>query len=139
MTRERSGELDRERLKGRLLQVMIEHTGRSRMIGMGELYERVFGEGWEHRINDTRRLRKLIEELRREGTPISYDTTWNGGGYYVASTTSEMADLCGRIRAKALRLLRMEAQLRRISLPELHGQLRLDMDGAAAGGGEEGR
>jgi hypothetical protein len=115
-------------LKGRLLEILIGHVGKSQIIGMGELYESVFGEPWNHRINDTRRLRKLIEELRRDGKQICSDPARVGGGYYIASTTSELADYCGKLRHRALKILSVEARIRKVSLPELVGQLRLDLE-----------
>ncbi len=121
-------ESEKQMARSRLLMLMPRHIGRSKSIGMGELYERVFGESYDHRINDTKRLRKIVTELRNEGVPICSTSDRFGGGYYLASAGSELADFCEKLREQALRKLAMEAKIRKISLPELIGQLRLDLE-----------
>lgn len=123
---------EKEVLKSRLLMVMPRHIGAAKSIGMGELYETVFGEDYEHRINDTRRLRKIVTELRHDGVPICSSPGRSGGGYYLASAGSELAEFCEKLRKQALRKLSMEAKIRKITLPELIGQLRLDLDPTGA-------
>lgn len=128
--RQRESMTDREKeiYKSRLLMVMPQHIGKARSIGMGELYEAVFCEKYAHRINDTRRLRKIITEVRRDGTPLASSPSRYGGGYYYASAGSECMDYCDKLRKQALRKLAMEAKIRKVSLPELVGQLRLDLE-----------
>lgn len=121
-------EQEKEQFKGQLLMLMPQHIGKSRTIGMGELYEKVFGEAYSHRINDTKRLRKLITELRRDGVPICSSASRFAGGYYLASAGSELADYCEKLRHQGLRKLSLEAKIRKISLAELVGQLRLDLE-----------
>lgn len=126
--RENMTDREKEIFKSRLLMVMPQHIGKSKSIGMGELYQAVFGEPWKHRINDTRRLRKVITELRREGVPLVSSASRFDGGYYLASAGSELADFCEKLRHRALKILSMEAQIRKISLNQLVGQLRLDLE-----------
>jgi len=121
------GSQERERYKGVLLRIMSRHVGAGRKIGMGELYQAVFGEGWQNRINDTRALRTLITELRHEGIPICSVADRSGGGYYLASAGSEMNAYCERLRTTALKKLAMEAKIRRISLPQLLGQMAMNV------------
>jgi hypothetical protein len=130
MENDRESMTDREKeiLKSRLLMVMPHHIGKAKSIGMGELFEAVFGEKYAHRINDTRRLRKIVTELRRDGQPIISSSSRFGGGYYLASAGSECADFCEKLRHQALRKLAMEAKIRKVSLAELVGQLRLDLE-----------
>lgn len=116
---------DREELKVKVLQVLTGHVGRANAIDMGELYWRVFGESWSHKINDTRRLRSIITELRRAGAAIGSVASRNGGGYYLMSG-SELAEWADRIQAQALRKLGMVARLRRRTLPELLGQIAVE-------------
>jgi len=70
-----------------------------------------------------RSLRRLISEARNEGVPI-------GGtpetGYYVAQTATELEDCCRFLRARAMHSLHLEARLRKISLPQLLGQINLE-------------
>lgn len=116
-------------LKNRLLAVLTRHIGKSRAIGMARLYEEVFGEAWSDKINDTRKLRSLITELRKEGVPICSTTLQTGGGYYLASAGSELEAYCSKLRTSALKKLALEAKLRNMTLPELLGQLTLSLTG----------
>lgn len=67
-------------------------------------------------------LRMLITAAREDGVAISAtpDT-----GYYMAQTPHELEHCCQFLRSRAMRSLHLEAQLRRIPLPDLLGQLHL--------------
>ena len=121
----------------KLLGELSHHVGRHKAIGMGELYEKVFGETWQHRINDTRRLRIVIEALRDRGDAICSASSRVGGGYYLPSVGSELKDYCSRRRRKNLKGLMQEARMLKISLPELLGQIELNL--AASSPEPEGR
>jgi len=129
MAQKRMTDFEKELYKGDLLRIISRHVGRSNKIGMGELYERVFFDAWNNRINDTRRLRKLVTELRKEGVPICSDTSRTGGGYYLASVGSELNTYCRKLRDRALKMLVQESKLRRTTLPELLGQIQLELPG----------
>lgn len=118
---------EKEAYKIRLLQEMSRHVGKARAIGMGELYERVFEESYGHRINDTRHLRTLISELRVNGVPICSAVDCSGGGYYLASAGSELNGYCDRLINMAIKKLTQVAILKNRALPELLGQLQLDL------------
>lgn len=122
------GSKEREHYKGVLLRILSRHVGSGRKIGMGELYQEVFGAAWANRINDTRALRALITELRHEGIPICSVADRTGGGYYLASAGSEVNAYCERLRTTALKKLKMEAQIRNISLPQLLGQMAMNLE-----------
>jgi len=113
--------------KTRILMIMSGHVGQSKRIGMGELYERVFEETYDHRINDTRRLRRLITELRKDGVAICSRQSKSSGGYWLASAGSELASYCETLRSRALGILGMEAKVRKMSLPEMMGQMALEL------------
>lgn len=70
-----------------------------------------------------RHLRTLITELREDGIAICGTPR---EGYYIAIRASEVEDTCRFLRARAMKSLQLEARLRRIPLPELLGQLRLE-------------
>ena len=106
--------------------------GTGRAIGMGELFVRVFGERWDNRINDTRRLRKLITELRRDGVPICSRVLTNGGGYYIAAAGSELVDYCRKLEKQGIKKLAQSSSLKHMALPDLLGQLSLDLQPRAA-------
>lgn len=114
-------------IKDRLKTVLMQHVGASRKIGMGELYERVFCEGYQHRINDTRVLRKLITELRHEGIAICSKKSRSGGGYWLASAGSELDDYCEDLKVEALKKLAIVSKLRRTTLPALIGQMQMNL------------
>lgn len=118
---------DRDSYKLRLMSELASRAGRGRAMSMGELYEAVYGEPYEDKINGTRRLRHLITELRREGVPICSASTKEGGGYYLASAGSELDDYCSRLRSRALKLLAMESNLRKVTLPSLLHQIQLNL------------
>ncbi|MFA7175897.1 MAG: hypothetical protein WC114_01505 [Smithellaceae bacterium] len=111
------------------VQVMLtRHIGPGNGIGMGELYFAATGKPWSNRINDTRVLRKMITELRKEGAAICSDVA---NGYYLAQTAEDLSAHCGRLRKSALKKLALEARLRRIALPDLIGQIALELDKGA--------
>jgi hypothetical protein len=115
---------DLKELKVRLAWALMEHVGKEHAIGMGELYEKVYGKPWQNRINDTRALRHLITDLRKEGKRVCSA----GSGYYLAAVDSELEEYLARRRRRALTELGMEAAMRKKSLPELLGQLSLDLE-----------
>ena len=127
MKRKKMTEQEIQFRKTRILMIMSGHVGQGKRIGMGELYEQVFEETYDHRINDTRSLRKLITELRRDGVAICSVASKNGGGYWLASAGSELASYCTNLRNRALRILGMEAKIRKISMSEMMGQMALEL------------
>lgn len=115
-------------MKMRALMTLTNHIGALNAIGMGELYESVTGRQWRNRINDTRPIRQIITQLRREGQRICSSPAQNGGGYYLASAASELGDYLRKNKIRALKLLKMNATIEQISLPELLGQLKLQLE-----------
>lgn len=116
--------------KLRVQAILMRHVGQSRAIGMGELYREVFGEGWENRINDTRRLRTVITMLRDEGNPICSVSSVEGGGYYIAAAGAELEDYLTRGKRRALSMLGRNARIMRMNLAEYLGQMKLALEGA---------
>lgn len=114
--------------EARLLSILTRHIGEEKAIGMGELYERVFGKPYQHRINDTRKLRKLITELRYSGTLIGETRSNTGGGYYLARSVSEMNEFFNRRTHEALKKLHMVSCMKKVGLPELMGQMIMNLD-----------
>lgn len=104
---------------------MTMHIGETNAISMGELYERVFEEKWRNKVNDTRKIRSLINKLCSEGIAVCSTTNQNNGGYYLAAAGSEVNDYLRRLERRALRILWRISKIKKISLPELLGQMRL--------------
>lgn len=124
------GEIER---RGSILAALTDHIGEPNAIGMGELYEQIYGEPWEHRINDTRALRKAITDLREEGIPVCSVAASYGGGYYLAAAGSELAAYLRRSERRALLILSRNAKIKKVSLPDYLGQMKLNMEGAGHG------
>jgi len=124
---------------GRLQLELSMHVGEEHAIGAAELYEAVFGEKITHKINHTKQLRKLITALRKKGSPIGSTSSQTGGGYYICRSGSELDDYCRRLRRRGLHSLELEARARKIALPELLGQMSLNLERGADAGGGDGR
>jgi len=114
--------------RGRLLAELTSHIGEHQAIGMAALYEAVFERPWQDKINDTRALRKVVTDLRAEGVAICSVSTTAGGGYYLAAAGSELAQYLRRTERRALSILSRNARIKRISLPNYLGQLKLNME-----------
>jgi len=108
----------------RLYGLMVRHVGPGNKIGMGELFEEVFCRKYYHRINDTRNLRKLITEMRNDGMPICSD----GRGYWNAASSSELNDYFERNKKRAITILAQVSRMKKVSLPDLMGQMRLELE-----------
>jgi len=120
--------LQNELNRTRLLSSLTDHIGQMHAVGMAELYETVYGETWENRINDTRKLRKLITDMRREGVAICSVSSSTGGGYYLPAAGSELKGYLRLSKVRALRILARVSRIQKISLPDLLGQMRLEME-----------
>lgn len=113
----------------KLMKALSKHPGKTRAIGMGELYEAVYGKPYNNKINGTRQLRKVITKLREEGQPICSTSGKAGGGYFMASAGSDLQQYCDRLRNQALRKLALMAKLRKQTLPQLLGQIQMELKG----------
>ena len=122
-------EWDSPEHRQRLLSSLTGHIGAHNAISMTQLYETVYERPWENRINDTRLIRKLVTAMRMEGVPICSITS-APGGYYLPAAGSEAAAYMRRYEAKALRILRAIAKMKKTTLPNYLGQIRLDMEGS---------
>lgn len=67
-------------------------------------------------------LRQLVSDAREDGVAIAGVPET---GYYLAETAEELETCCNFLRARALHSLHIEAQLRRIPLADLLGQIHL--------------
>lgn len=118
-----------QKMKMAAMMALSDHIGSINAIGMAELHEAVTGESWENRINDTRRIRLVITELRREGRRICSSPASSGGGYYLAAAGSELVDYLRKNKTRALKLLDMNAQISRVNLPNYLAQIALELEG----------
>jgi hypothetical protein len=110
----------------RLMLVLARHVGRENCISAAELYRKAFRRPCQDAINDTREMRLLIMALRRRGEPICSVSDKYNPGYYLAVAWEEMEAFCRRLERRGLASLAQVAKLRRLALPDLLGQLRLE-------------
>jgi hypothetical protein len=97
-----------------LLAYLSSHIGADRGVSV-EAIARFFN--WQERL-----VRTLVTELREHGHAVcGHPRT----GYFIAETAAELEGSCAFLRSRAMKSLTLEARLRRISLPDLLGQLKL--------------
>jgi hypothetical protein len=113
--------MDREVAKSRLLAVLTRHVGKQNAVSMVALHEAVFGQRVGDKINDSRALRELVDELQFEGSPVCSCQK----GYFLAAAGSELDTFLGNLDRAGLRKLAKAAKIRKITLPEYLGQMRL--------------
>lgn len=106
--------------KALLLAVMADHIGQKNGITAVDLVAK-FNVRSATRIN-ARELRSLVEALREDGQHICATPSH---GYFIAKSVEELDATCEFLRSRALRSLKQIAAMKRISMPDLFGQLHL--------------
>ena len=110
-------------MKDRLLQVLSHHIGADNGAGVAALARAV--RGYTAGPADERKIRQAIEELRAEGHHIcAHPST----GYYIAETDDELDRTCTFLYRRAMTSLRQVAAMKRVSLPDLAGQLNIRLE-----------
>ena len=120
--RKKAEPVDTPERRIQILSILTHHIGKANAIGMGELYYKVFGEPYENRINDTRRLRTILKHMKNDGTAICSCCSSNGGGYYLAAADSERDDYYRQIFMNAVGRLARLGHQRKMSRQELSAQ-----------------
>lgn len=105
--------------KHSLLHALCRHIGQARGISAGDLVRSVCGDTSPAQ---ERRMRHLVEELRREGHHICAHPQH---GYFLAANDKELLRTCEFLYQRAMCSLGQVSAMRRVSLPDLRGQLRL--------------
>lgn len=106
--------------RDQLLAVLRNHIGRNNGVTATALAREVLGV--EPTRRDERALRHLVVHLRNEGHHIcAHPTT----GYFLAATPEELDETITFLRDRALSSLHQIAAMKRISVPDLWGQLHL--------------
>lgn len=114
----------------RLLQEMPRHIGRARAIGAGPLFEKVFLRPYKgNKINGTRLLRKLIEEVKYGADPtlICCSCAPSNPGYYYPSSDSERRDYFAREEKEVKKKIGRLARLNRMTEAAYMGQLGMEI------------
>ncbi|NKB37894.1 MAG: hypothetical protein GKR93_12130 [Gammaproteobacteria bacterium] len=78
----------------------------------------------ETRPSDLRRLRQIIESLRQEGQHICGHPR---DGYYIAESVEELEETCTYLFKRSITSIKQIAAMKKLSLPDLAGQLRINV------------
>jgi len=106
--------------RGAVLQALSAHIGKARGITAKELVAEIT---WEAATDaQCRKLRMVIEELRREGQHICGHPA---SGYFIAANEDELNETCRFLVDRAMTTLTQVSRMKKASLPDLHGQLGL--------------
>lgn len=103
-----------------LLIALRNHIGRRRGVTVTALAREVLGE--EPTRGDERTVRRLVVELRRDGHHVCAHPA---DGYYLAESPEELDQTIAFLRERAVSSLEQIAAMKRVSLPDLWGQLKL--------------
>jgi len=95
-----------------LLTLLSHHIGKGNGIGVKQIAQQLS-------IKE-RQVRTLVSNLRDDGNAICGTPKH---GYYVAATAAELDETCTFLHNRAMHSLTLLSRLRRISLPDLLGQL----------------
>ena len=101
--------------KAALINALAAHQGRENGICARDLAAKV--------SVSPRRLRTLISQARDEGMAICGKPAT---GYFVPTTPEELQESCAFLEHRALHSLRVLSRMRKVSLPELLGQMKLN-------------
>ncbi len=74
---------------------------------------------------DERRLRTVVEQLRREGHAVCADPAH---GYFMAASDKELDSTCEFLLGRATTSLQQIAAMKKVAMPELRGQLGLPLE-----------
>jgi hypothetical protein len=104
-----------------VLTELSHHIGKDNGIHVRDLVARITGQQAECEPLE-RRVRTIVTELRMEGSHICGHPT---SGYYMAATPEELEQTLSFLRKRAMSSLTLESRMRRISMPDLLGQINL--------------
>lgn len=102
-----------------VLDFLHDHVGKANGLTAREIVVAMCGFGT---ALGERRLRKVIVALRAHGHPIGADPRH---GYFVAENAEELDASCEFLYERAMTSLQQICAMRKVSLPELRGQLDL--------------
>jgi hypothetical protein len=104
-----------------VLTALSHHIGKANGIHMGPLVMRITGLAQPNeRVQ--RRVRQVVAELRMQGKRICAHPA---SGYFMAEIEGELNDTCEFLYERAMTSLVQISRMKKISLPDLRGQLHL--------------
>ncbi len=108
--------------KQRVLNAFSSHIGRKKGIRAKNLVAEITGNWAERLFGAERQLRHIIVELRKEGHHICGSPST---GYFIAENEKELNETCEFLYHRAMTSLEQISKMKKTSLPDLRGQLRL--------------
>ena len=120
---------DRDDLLMRVRAVIEQYRGPKQAIRMIDLFALVTGETVipGRKIDQSRLMRSLVDQLRRQGCPIGIKGG-SDGGYFWADDPADLDLTIRWFHQRALSSLRQERALRRVPFAQVLEQHRLDFD-----------
>jgi hypothetical protein len=113
--------LPRELTPESVLQALESRIGEANGMTATELTMAITGR---QSAADERRLRSIVEHLRLQGHRIcAHPMT----GYHLAASAAELDRTCAFLVERAATTLRQACAMKRIAMPDLHGQLGLPL------------
>lgn len=109
-------------LRAQVLEALSRHVGKANGVRIDRLVAEITGLLLPSEGNE-RKVREIVSELREQGVAICARPET---GYFIAETPEELEESCQFLRSRAMHSLTLESKLRKIPLPELLGQLRLE-------------
>jgi hypothetical protein len=109
----------------RMLAVLSQHIGASNGVTIAELVTQMLHPTAidpRERPSIERSARELVVQLRLAGHHVCSHPS---SGYYMAATPEELDAACNFLYDRAMTSLTQVAAMRRVSLPDLRGQLQL--------------
>lgn len=106
-----------------VLATLAHHIGARNGIHVTDLTAEIMGVhvAAVDRVNE-RYVRSIVTELRMQGHHVCAHP---GTGYYMAETAEELELTCEWLYDRAMASLRQIAAMKRISMPDLRGQMHL--------------
>jgi len=106
--------------KEEVLNILINHIGAKNAASAGELVREITSS--DSNAVSERLLRYKIRDLRLDGFHVcAHPAT----GYYMAANEAELNKTCEFLYDRAMASLTQVSKMKRISLPDLRGQLQL--------------
>ncbi len=105
-----------------VLAALSSRIGKARGISCADLVREITWR--EPSEADKRRLRHVIEDMRKEGQHVCGHPS---SGYYIAANEEELNETCKFLADRALTSLTQAARMKKIAVPDIHGQLRLKL------------
>jgi len=106
--------------KDSVLAALSKHIGEHNGVTARDLVVEITGKA--DTPGGTRRLRQVIEELRREGHHVCGHPSC---GYFIAKDEDEVNRTCLFLYERAMTSLAQISRMKRVSIPDIRGQLKL--------------